>query len=234
MSLPGLSSASLEFSRPPSTEKKASNCAETLAWLRTNIATIYSAGRTASSQDLPPTLARSAYLDMYSTVHSFCMDAKQRSPVGGPLDGEDLYRGLKDETKTHCSEVRAILLASRDSTEADDARQMIEEYLAHWRMLARLAALVKNLMQPLERDWITRNISEKRKGIVLIMDLHTVVWKHEILEVGIDSTEASTGLKLEKALKTLQAQGEGGSGSDEDLAERFVESLKGIGVGPGK
>jgi hypothetical protein len=227
-------SASLEFPKPPLTDRKASNCAETLAWLKINIATIYSAGRAASSQDHPPTLARSAYLDMYSTVHGFCMDAKQRSPPGGPLDGENLYRGLKDEIMSHCSEVRTLLLASRNSAEADDARQIIEDYLAHWQMLARLAVLVKNLMQPLERDWIVRSMSEKRRGIVLIVDLHTVVWKQEILEVGVDSTEAATGSELERALKTLQAQGGDGRESDKDLAERFVESLKSIGVGPGK
>ena len=225
MSSPDPNSASLEFPKPPSTEKKASNCATTLAWLKTNIATIYSAGRAASSQDHPPTLARSAYLDMYSTVHSFCMDAKQRSPPGGPLDGENLYRGLRDEIKTHCSEVRTLLLASRNSAEADDARRIIEDYLAHWQMLARLAALAKNLMQPLERDWIVRSMSEKRRGIVLVVDLHTAVWKQEIIEVGVDSIEAATGSELERAMKTLQAQGEDGSKSDKDLAERFVELL---------
>lgn len=167
-------------------------------------------------------------------VHSFCMDAKQGSPPGGPLDGEDLYRGLKDEIKTHCSQVQTLISASRDSAEADDASQIIEEYLAHWQMLARLAALVKNLMQPLERDWVTRSISEKRKGIVLIVDLHTLIWKQEILEVGVDSTDAAYGSKLERSLKTLQAQGEDGSESDKDLAETFVESLESIGVGPGR
>ena len=162
------------------------------------------------------------------------MDAKQRSPPGGPLDGEDLYRGLKDEIKTHCSEVRALLLGSKDSAEADDARQIIGEYLARWDMLARLAGLVKNLMQPLERDWVVRSMSEKRKDVVLVVDLHTVVWKREVLEVGVDSTEAATGSKIEKAMKTLQKQGEDGSESDGHLVERFVESLKSIGVGPGK
>ena len=117
------------------------------------------------------------------------------------------------------------MLASRNSAEADDARQIIEDYLAHWQMLARLAALVKNLMQPLERDWIVRGMSEKRRDIVLIVDLHTVAWKQEILEVGVDSTAAATGSELEKAMKTLQAQGEDGSKSDKDLAERFVELL---------
>ena len=234
MSLPHPNSASLEFPKPPSTEKKASNCAETIAWLRTSIATIYSAGRAASSQDFPPTLARSAYLDIYSTVHSFCMDAKQRHPAGGLLTGEDLYRGLKDDIKTHCSEVQALLLAQRHSDDADGARQIIGEYLAHWKMFARLAALVKNLMQPLERDWIARSIDERRKGILFIMELHTVVWKQEILEGREDFTEAACGSNLEKATKKLQAQGEDYSESDKDLVERLVASLKSLGIGPGK
>ena len=234
MSQPEPNSASFEFSKSPFAEEKASNCAATLAWLRTSIATIYSAGRAASSQDHPPTLARSAYLDIYSTVHSFCMDAKQRRPAGGPLTGEALYRGLRDEIKTHCSEVQAHLLVAKDSDDADDARYMIRDYLAHWQMLTRLAALVKNLLQPLERDWISRSISERRKGILLITELHIVVWKQEILEVGVGSTEATVGSKLERAIRTLQAQGEDGSESDKDLVERFTVSLKGIGVGPGR
>lgn len=234
MSLLRPNSTSLEFPKPPSTEKKASNCAETIAWLKTSIATIYSAGRAASSQDSPPTLARSAYLDICSTVHSFCMDAKQRYPAGGPLTGEDLYRGLKEDIKMHCSEVLAVLLASRNSDDADDARQIIGEYLAHWKMLARLAALVKNLMQPLERDWIARSIDERRKGILFFMELHTVVWKQEILGVRIESTEAGCRSKLEKAMEKLQAQGEDYSDSDKDLVERFVASLRSLGIESGK
>ena len=126
------------------------------------------------------------------------------------------------------------MLDPRDSAEADDARLIVGEYLAYWEMLARLAGLVKNLMQPLERDWIVRSMSEKRRDVVLVVDLHTVVWKREILEVGVESTEAATGSKIEKAMKTLQAQDEDGSESDGHLVERFVESLKSIGVGPGK
>ena len=232
MSLPHPNSASLEFPKPQS--KKDSNCAETIAWLRNSIATIYSAGRAASLQDFPPTLARSAYLDIYSTVHSFCMDAKQRHPAGGLLTGEDLYRGLKDDIKTHCSEVQALLLAQRHSDDADGAHQIIGEYLAHWKMFARLAALVKNLMQPLERDWIARSIDERRKGILFIMKLHIVVWKQEILGARIESTEAACRSKLEKAMKKLQAQGEDYSESDKDLVERFVASLKSLGIEPGK
>jgi hypothetical protein len=78
---------------------------------------------------------------------------------------------------------------------AYDARQIIEDYLAHWQMLASLAAPVKNLMQPLERDWINRSISEKRKGILLIVDLHTVVWRHEIPDGGSHWTKVAEGFE---------------------------------------
>jgi hypothetical protein len=228
--------APLEFPKPPTTEKQASNCPETLEWLKTNVAAIYSAGREAPSQDSPPTLARSAYLAMYTTVHNFCADTRQtpKQPSKGPLSGEDLYRGLKAEIETHCSEVRTLMLTSRNSAEADDARRMINEYLAHWQTLTHMASLVTRLMQPLEKEWIARCISAKQKDIFPIKDLHNVVWKHEILEVGIDSEEATTGSQIESAMKTLQVHGDDGSAGDRELVETFVKSLESIGVGPGR
>ena len=228
--------ATLEFPKPPTTEKQASNCPETLEWLKTNIAAIYSAGREAPSPDNPPTPARSAYLAMYTTVHNFCADTRQtpKQPSKGPLTGEDLYRGLKAEIETHCSEVRALMLTSRNSAEADDAREMINEYLAHWQTLTQMASLVTRLLQPLEKEWITRCISAKQNDVFSIKDLHTVVWKHEILEVGIDSEEATTGSQIEKAMKTLQAQGGEGTADDQDLVDTFVKSLESIRVTPGR
>lgn len=164
------------------------------------------------------------------------MDTKQRPkrPRKDALDGEDLYRGIREETIKHCTEVRTLLLALEDGNEVNDSRRLIEDYMAHWQMLTQLAALISHLLQPLERDWILRERDEKRKEAFLIKDLHTKAWKNEILQVGVDSTEAAIGSKIERAGKAVKAQDENGGASDKDLAERFVQSLEGIRVGLGK
>lgn len=150
------------------------------------------------------------------------------------LSGGDLYNALQDAIKAHCSETQAYLLAPVSGMNIDGARHVIAQYLTHWRKLTHLADLVTHLLQPLETDWVQRGISAKVADIYHIKDLHTVIWKQEILQVGVDSTEAITGSKIENAAKLLQHHGEVGSESDKALAERFVASIKAIGVGLGK
>jgi hypothetical protein len=114
---------------------------------------------------------------------------------------------------------------------------MIQEYLAQWNMLAQhLAPLVAHLMRHLERHWIQRVLDEKRKDVYSIIDLHTMVWKEEmLLQASGDSTTVAartTRSELERAVgMLLHERGEGGvEGDRKDLAERFLESLRTIGV----
>lgn len=236
MSQPESFSKELRFSERPSRADTNNNCTATLAWLKINIAAIYSAGRTTASERSPPTLTREAYLNLYSTVHDYCMATRDshKSHPQPQLSGRDLYDGLEDAIKAHCSETRVYLLAPVSGTDIDGARHVIAEYLTHWRKLTHLADLVTNLLRPLETDWIQRGISAKAADICRIKDLHTAIWKQEILQVGVDSTEATTGSKIENAAKLLQHRGEVGNESDNVLAERFVESIRKIGVGLGK
>lgn len=223
--------AELSFPQRPSTQDTKNDSAATLAWLKTNVSAVYLAGRTKPSPEEPPRLARSAYLDFYTAAHDYCMVTKTaRSP---PLI-DDLYRGLRDAIQAHCSEVRDQLFGHGSRTGIDDARHTIGEYLAQWQRFTHIAPLVANLLRSLEKDWISRLIDEKRKDVYRIKDLHTNIWKNEILQVGVDSTMAATGSELQKALVTLQEHGEDGVESDNNLVEGFLESLKTIGVGPGK
>lgn len=223
--------AELSFPQRPSTQDTKNDSAATLAWLKTNVSAVYLAARTNPSPGEPPRLSRSAYLDFYTTAHDYCMVTKTaRSP---PLR-DDLYHGLRDAIQAHCSEVRKILFDPKNVAGVDGARHTIGEYLAQWQRFTHVAFLVANLLRPLEKDWISRLIDEKRKDVYRIKELHTNVWKTEILQIGVDSTMAATGSELQKALVTLQEHGEDGVGSDNNLVERFLESLKAIGVGSGK
>jgi len=240
MSQPDPPPATLEFPKPPSFKDTQADPVPTLAWLKEKIATVYLTARTTSaSQDKPPTLARSAYLALYTTAHNYCeiTKAERRTKPGDPkpLSGEDLYRGLEEIIRSHCSEVRARLPSTL--TDSTAAVKMFQEYLTQWNMLSQhLAPLVAHLVRHLERHWIQRMIGEKRKDVYSIEELHTVVWREEILlQVGGDATAeaaASTRSDLERAVGLLlHERGGGGVESDsKDLAERFLESLRTIGV----
>jgi hypothetical protein len=200
----------LEFPQSPSAKEIRSDHAAALAWLKTTIATLYTAARTSPSQDKPPTLTRNAYLGLYSTVHEYTEATKtaRASP-----NTNDLYQFLWDQIKLHCSEVRARLLSAETSTEVD-ARHMVERYLAESHQFTLLAGLVSNLLRSLDRTWIKRLIDD------------CLVWKNEILQAGVDSAEAE---KIASAVATLRDQTEE---NDRALVDNVTKSLEAIGVRP--
>lgn len=216
--------------QPPRTGDTKSDSAATLAWLKTSLETIYLAGRRSPDQDSPPKLALSAYLDMYSTTADYCEAAKQFRRGRSPPYFDDLYNCLQDTIRTHCNEIRSHLFASRNSTGIDDARRLIGEYLVHWNMLARLAALIKNVMRYFESWWIKRYTGEGRQDIYFIRDLHTVVWKEAVLYVGVEVAGEATRAELDRAVGLLQKEGQGGIESDNDLVWRFMESFRAVGL----
>lgn len=230
MSLSESLANTLQFSKPPSEKDTKSNPTATLAWMKTTISAIYLAMRTSSSQDKPPTVTRNAYVDLYSAVHDYCESTKmaRESP-----NCEDLYRFLESEVKTYCTEVQARLRDSKADAQVDNARYTIEKYLNEWHRFTHLAGLVANLLRSLERTWIMRCIDEKRKDLYLIKDLHILVWKTDILQVGIDSTGADVGSKIARAVAMLQERIESGTESEKALTDGFSESLESIGGRPG-
>lgn len=233
MSASNQSGAELQFPPPPTTADTKSDPAATLTWLKARIATVYQVGREKPFQENDsPKLARAAYLDFYSTAFNYCHITKITRGAPGTLNGGDLYRALEHEIRAFCAEARGQILAQQDKgVEVENARHVEEEYELQWRRLRYLACMVSNLLQPLERDWVQREIAEKRKGVHLIRDLHAVVWKEAILQFGVDSTLADSGSVIARAVATLRGQREEGSASGgNEAVEKFVEDLRTIGV----
>jgi hypothetical protein len=227
----------LRFPPPPTTADTKSEPAAMLTWLQDRTATIYSAGSLKPFQqqhDKHPKLTRAAYLDFYTTAHNYCHVTKiaRGAPPVGSLSGGNLYRSLEDEIRKFCGRARDQILGQQKGSEVGNARHVVEEYMVQWRRLQYLANLLTNLLQPLEKDWVQRAIAEKQKGIHLLQDLHVIVWKEMILQVGEDSTVAGTGSVVARAMATLRGgQPKQESASDEDDAvEVFVNNLRKIGV----
>jgi hypothetical protein len=223
MSSPEALPTALQFSQPPSNIR--SDHATALAWLKTSIAAIYLAARSSPTQDQPPTLARSAYLNLYSTAHEYTDSTKtaKESP-----NSSDLYRFLWDQIKTQCSEVHANLSVAEDGEGIDGARRTIENYLSHWHHFMLLAGLVANVLRSLDRTHIQVMVSAKQKDWYYIKDLHKLVWKDEILKLNKDSTETDVGSNVASAMATLQKQTGNVLESDKDLENRLLESLQAL------
>jgi hypothetical protein len=223
MSTPEALPAALQFTQPPSNIRF--DHAAALAWLETSIATIYLAARSSPTQDQPPTLARSAYLNLYSTAHEYTDSTKtvKESP-----NSSDLYLFIWDQIKTHCSEVRTHLSAAENGEGTDGARRTIEDYLSHWYHFMLLAGLVANVLRSLDRTHIHVMVSAKQKDWYHIKDLHKLVRKDEILQLDKYSTEADIGSKVASAMATLQKQNGNDVGADEELANSVLESLQAL------
>jgi hypothetical protein len=231
-------------SRPPKTGDKTADLAATLAWLNATITAIYLAGRTSPFHDGPPKITTSVYLDITSATVDYCEGSNEsRTPgltynLNSPQRGRpenwataELYIGLRDAIKTHCVDIRARLFTPENSVGVDGARRLIGEYVAHFNMLDRLAVYISNLLRYLERRWIKRCMDEGQRDIHKIRDLHTMIWKEEVLHVGV--AEEATRNELDRAVALLQAQDQDGTDSaesDKDLVERFLESLRAIGL----
>jgi hypothetical protein len=236
--------AAIQSHGQPAQTDRTSYLAETLPYLKASIAHIYLTGRTSPFQDGPPQITRTSYMDMYSATHNYCDSADQwRKPgvayVFNSSQGHkpqrwaiaDLYVGLKDAIRTHCVDIRARLFAPDNSAGGiEGARRLLGEYVAHWNMLIHLANRIWNMIHYLEQKWIKRCMDEGQRDIHMIRDLHTMIWKEEVLHVGVALAEEATRAEMDRAVELLQQQGPDGVESDRDLVERFLESLRAVGL----
>ena len=229
--------------RPPKTADKTAEMAATLAWLETNITAIYLAGRTTPFQEGPHKVAFKLYLDIHRVTLDYCDGTKQSRRSGAtynlnsPLRNHperwataDLYTSLRDTIRTHCIAIRTRLFAPENSAGVDGARRLIGEYVAHWNMMVHLSTYVPNLLRHLEMMWIKRCMDEGLPDIHMIKDLHSMIWKEEVLHVGVPGAEEVTRNEMDPAVELLQNQGECGIGGDKELVEKFLEPLRAVGL----
>ena len=205
-----------QLSRPPKTGDKTADLAVTLAWLETNITAIYLAGRTTPFEEGPPKVAIKIYLDIHSATLDYCEGSNQsrrpratynlNSPQRNHPEGwatADLYISLRDTIRTHCVDIRTRLFAPENSAGVDGARRLIGEYVAHWNMMVNLSSYVSNLLRYLERKWIKRCMDEGLPDIHMIKDLHSMIWKEEVLHVGVPGAEEVTRNEMDPALSLI-------------------------------
>lgn len=216
-------------------QEKQQGKEDALASINDQLATIYSAARANPQDEEPPTLTRADYLKLYNSIHGYCVAGPRDDPKnrlrGAHLLGADLYRILEQELTAHCREVHTQIV----TTGVQDHVVLIEAYITQWNKFTKLAGLIQNVMQFLERHWIKREIDEIKANTIprvyYIQDLHRKCWKEEVLQVDMTTTDAAKVSKeiLDAATSLQERDGEGAAG-EKELIERFRSCLDSVNL----
>lgn len=144
-----------------------------------------------------PTLDRSAYLVIYSTIHDYSRCSPD-SGRGRILPGEQAYHDLADILRSHCKNIR-IKITQQHSEAADKDLAIMQTYAKECRRYGALAKLIAHLFGAVDRHWVTREVDEGKPGVYRIRDLHMRIWKDEVAignpRPDQDSDVAGTGFE---------------------------------------
>lgn len=218
----------LETTDVPSTQQTQADPASTLAWIQTRINKIYSATKHLEPDKQSVTIPAGAYAAIYGAVFNYCTVTKAK-PHKGDLNGEDLYYSLEREIRTYCSDIRHEIFTNQtQDTEKDTAERVLRGYMIQWDRFVKLARLVRNLLQFLERHWIRREIELKVKDRYMIEDLHKRLWKEETLQIKKDEPSSPELQALTDATIMLREKATGITAEETDLVQSVVSSLSSI------
>ncbi|KAH0359169.1 hypothetical protein KCU65_g10105, partial [Aureobasidium melanogenum] len=176
------------------------------------------------------TISMSAYTEIYTAVFNYVRLERRGS---AHLNGEDLYRNLEREIQVYCSDVRGdVFPKETQGNEVDEnaAGRLLTAYSIEWERFTKLIKFVGHLFHYVERHWITRVISEKRKDVYTIEDLHKKLWKEETLQAQKDEPASQELQALTAAATVLRGKAGGMTAQETDLIEGVVKSLSSLGL----
>jgi hypothetical protein len=193
--------ARISFSvpKPPSYQETCNNPDGTLTWIKKRVLEVISSTKQNTNEEAP-TLDRTAYLVIYSTIHDL---ARSRSPQNqnGPSQGERLYCSLADILRKHCKQLR-IKILQRHSDAADQELAVLQTYAWEFKRYRALADLIAHLFSNVDKHWCKQMMDEGKPGVYQIRDLHSRIWKEEVVIGGgrSDQDAVSTGDGTESLL----------------------------------
>jgi hypothetical protein len=211
---------------PPFLQEFPIDPTTTLAYIQTEISSIYSAAKTSSNDnDQALHINHDRYIEIYNAVYNFCKESKSRPPANNV---EILYRWLASEIRSFCKSTRgnALGLDSDDEMDPVSARKMLTTYMACHRTFTKLTSLVRGLVRFWDRHWMRREWSEKKIPVASVEDLHRAIWKEEILDIDAKNSLSKKGLeKLVDAVAVLRGSEDGMSNHDLTLVKDVSKSL---------
>jgi hypothetical protein len=228
--------ARLVFSvpKPPSKWSTRDNPDETLAWINKRLSEMVTAFKQSSDEN--PTLDLGAYMVTYSMIHQYTvsgMNHNDESPA------KWLYEGIADTVRSHCKDVRTEIMQSQ-SEAADKDLAIMERYFRDWKRHCNLAKLIAHNYRYMERHWIKREQDHGTPGVYTIQDLHSVIWREEVVignsQSGRKSNVEDDGSEsiLDIAVRLCKKEGldpeEGLGEQASDLLQETFKSFEEIGI----
>jgi hypothetical protein len=195
---------SFSVPKPPSHTETYNNPDRTLTWINKRILEIISSTEHNPNKEEEPTLDRTAYLVIYSTIHDLA--ARSRSPqhTPGPSQGERLYYSLADLLRKHCKHLRTKIL-QRDFDAVDQDLAVLKSYVQEFKQYRALADLFAHLFSNVDKHWCKQMLDEGRLGVYQIRDLLLRIWKEEVIigGRGAEQKEASVESNFESLVDVV-------------------------------
>lgn len=165
---------------------------------------------------------RTAYANIYTVVWNYCVitkDARTSQQVTA-VTAKDLYTTLEQAIRGYCCKSLEHTIAGSE----ENAVKILNTYVQQWTAFLRLSSLVTHLFNPLEDRWIRREIDEAAAGPSRgqaaphhIPELHTMVWREEVLNASTKITDAIVG---------MQQQGQQSEDNQKALEETMTSLTK--------
>jgi hypothetical protein len=168
---------SFSVPKPPSYTATCKNPEETLAWINKRVRELISSTKQIPNGEAP-TLDRTAYLVIYSTIHDLAGSPSPQNQ-NGPSQGERLYYSLADTLRNHCKHLH-IKILERCSDAVDQDLAVLQTYVREFKRYRVLADLIAHLFSNLDKHWCKQMLDEGKTGVYQIRDLHLRIWKEEV------------------------------------------------------
>jgi hypothetical protein len=213
---------SFSVPKPPFHTETYNNPDETLTWINKRILEIISSTEQNPNKEEEPTLDRTAYLVIYSTIHDLAARSPSSQNKSGPSQGERLYYSLADMLRKHCKHLRIkILQRYSDFGAADQDMAVMQSYVEEFRRYRALAGLFAHLFSNVDKHWCKQMMDEGKAGVYQIRDLHLRIWKEEVIigGRGAEQKEASVESSFESLVDVavrLRERGDRTTGGDGD------------------
>ncbi|KAG9566004.1 hypothetical protein KCU71_g4373, partial [Aureobasidium melanogenum] len=219
-----------ELTDVPTRRETHANSEPTLAWIQSRVHEVYSAAKHLPPESKSVTISVDTYTKIYTAIFDYVTSGKRRS---AHLMGEDLYRSLEREIRVYCSDVRHELFPKEtqgNDLDGNAAEILLTAYMVQWEKFMKLTRFFRNLFHFVERHWVRREISEKRKDVYTIEDLHKKLWKEETLQIQNDEPSSQELRAVTAAVMVLREKAGNMTVEDTDLIETVVKSVSLIGL----
>jgi hypothetical protein len=212
---------------PPFLQQIPIDPTTTLAYIKTEISSIYAAAKIPENIDEALNIEHDRYLKIYTAVFDYCTTTKKSKSAGWAVNDRALYDFLDSEIQSYCKYMQGkVFGANNGDMDVIAARKTLATYMSYYRTFEKVSSLVRSLVRFWDRHCLLREWDLKKVRVSSVENLHHALWKEEVLGVGAGNSLEKKGLEeLVDAVAVLRETEGGMSDYDLTLVKDVVKSL---------